>query len=93
VTAGKSTQTVDAWARYRRLLLVVTTMVPFAIGAAYLFLYLAGTPLRLHLLVSLALGITLSMLLAGALMGLLFLSSRSGVDASVADDPLDEDDP
>jgi hypothetical protein len=73
-------------------MLITVAVCPLAVGGAYLFMYLTGAPLRLHLALSLAAGISLSLILAGALMGLLFLSSRSGADAAAAEFQRDEDD-
>jgi hypothetical protein len=57
-------------------------------------LYLWGTgPVSLHMLIATALGVGLSVLVAGALMGLIFLSDRSGHDEDAAlGDSYDDDD-
>ena len=44
-----------------------------------------GGPVQVHMLIATALGVGLSVLLAIALMSLLFLSSRMGQDAEAAD--------
>ncbi|MGL4540972.1 MAG: hypothetical protein ACRCUI_00505, partial [Polymorphobacter sp.] len=62
-----------------------------AILAAIAALVVSGAPIRLHMLVAVALGIGLSVLLAGALMGLVFVSARSGHDAEAYTPPTDFD--
>jgi uncharacterized protein (DUF2062 family) len=72
-----------AWARYRRimkLLLAVTALVvAFAMGL--LFAY--NGMISVHFYIAVALGISLTMLLGGGLMGLAFLSNGTGHDESV----------
>jgi len=79
-----------AWARYRRLMrwmmLVTVTMV---IGA-FVALYRANEGLvSVHFYIATALGIGFAMLLMSALMGLVFLSSGTGHDESLANPPED----
>jgi len=71
----------------------IRVFVLAALGASLVMTPLAlwyvastGTQLKLHLVVSMALGITLSLVLAVALMGLLFHSSASGHDRRAAND-------
>ncbi len=73
-------QVRDHWQRFRRLMrwTIITAVV--AIVAAITALILGGAPIRPHMLIAVALGIGLSVLLAGALMGLVFVSARSGHD-------------
>ena len=52
-------------------------------AAAAWYLHSQGVPFHLHLMITLGGGILLSVLLGGALMGLVFLSNRSGHDDSV----------
>jgi uncharacterized protein (DUF2062 family) len=72
-----------AWARYRQImkwLLAATTLtVVFAMGL--LFAY--NGMISVHFYIAVALGISLTMLLGGALMGLVFLSNGTGHDESV----------
>ena len=74
-----------AWRRYRRLMrrmlgasLVVVCLV---LGG----LYLKFGPVSIHLYIATGLGVLGTMMLAGALMGLAFLSSGTGHDDSVID--------
>ncbi|MDE8651757.1 hypothetical protein [Novosphingobium album (ex Liu et al. 2023)] len=79
-----------AWARYRRvmrwMMLVTVTMVA---GSVWL-LYRSNGLVSIHLYIATALGIGFTMLLASALMGLVFLSSGTGHDESIADKLEDE---
>lgn len=74
-----------AWARYRRLMrLMVFVTLGTVIVAMYL-LYLSNGFVSVHLYIATALGIGVMMMLTAALMGLVFLSSGTGHDESIAD--------
>ncbi|UVO54887.1 hypothetical protein [Sphingomonas sp. SUN039] len=75
-----------AWGRYRRLMLWMTlaSFGAVVIGLGALYLAIGAMPLLGTLFA--AGGIFFSVLLAAALMGLVFLSSGSGHDDSI-DDP------
>lgn len=76
--------------RFWRLMAVVAAIAAIAVLAALAYMQATGTELRLHFVIALTLGIGLTLLLAGALMGLLFFSARSGHDELAADrDDLD----
>ena len=74
-----------AWARFRRIMrwmmLVTVTLV---VGSVWV-LYKSNGMVSIHLYIATALGIGFTMLLTSALMGLLFLSSGTGHDDSIAD--------
>lgn len=72
-----------AWARYRRImrLMLLITVGVVAIGIA--ILYDSDGAASIHFYIATALGIGFTMLLTGALMGLVFLSHGTGHDASV----------
>ena len=81
-----------AWARYRRLMkwmgALTTAVLVVTLG---LFYWLTGG-VSIHFFIATALGIGVMMMLTAALMGLVFLSSGTGHDESVADlDPDQED--
>jgi hypothetical protein len=81
-----------AWARYRRLMrwmaLFTTTVVVLTLGGFY---WINGL-VSVHLFIATALGIGFMMMLTAALMGLVFLSSGTGHDESVADSADQSDD-
>ncbi|EHJ61382.1 hypothetical protein NSU_1678 [Novosphingobium pentaromativorans US6-1] len=58
--------------------------------ASVILLYRSNGMVSVHLYIATALGIGFTMLLASALMGLVFLSSGTGHDESIID-PLDDD--
>ena len=78
-----ATSAPDHWRRYRRLMLVMVSVALLTVATAFAVLHYQGVPLRLHLVIALGLAITFSLLLAGALMGLVFVSARSGHDDGV----------
>lgn len=77
--------------RFWGLMKIVAFAAAAAIAVALLYAWWSGTPLRLHFVIAMSLGIGLTLLLAGALMGLLFFSARSGHDEAAFDrDDLDD---
>jgi hypothetical protein len=80
-----------AWARYRRLrrgmALFTLVLIVAVIGA----LYALGALVSIHVAIAAALGVGITVMLMSALMGLVFLSSGTGHDESIAD-PLNEED-
>ena len=81
-----------AWARYRRLMRFMLAVTVAVVIAAIALLYWQNGMVSVHFYIAVALGIGFSMLLMGALMGLVFLSSGTGHDESV-EDPLDDERP
>ena len=72
-----------AWARYRQImkLLLAVTVLVVAVAMGLLFAY--NGMISVHFYIAVALGISLTMLLGGGLMGLAFLSNGTGHDESV----------
>lgn len=72
-----------AWSRYRQImkLLLAATALTVAIAMGLLFAY--NGMISVHFYIAVALGISFTMLLGGALMGLAFLSNGTGHDESV----------
>lgn len=77
---GTTTPATDARSAARRLRRLAAAAGGVVAGLALAWLHAAGTALRLHLVVAVSSAIILTFALAGVLMSLLFLSSRSGVD-------------
>ena len=73
----------DHWRRFRRLMAVMTVAAFLTAGVAIWALSRDGSPIRLHVVIAMGGGIVLTLLLAGALMGLAFASSRSGHDDEI----------
>jgi uncharacterized BrkB/YihY/UPF0761 family membrane protein len=71
------------WRRYRRLLAMMFGLAVVTITGTLFVLHGEGVVLRLNVVIALTLGIGVSLMLAGALMGLLFVSANSGHDDAV----------
>ncbi len=82
----------DHWRRFRRLMLVMTMVALATAGVAVWQLRADGVPFHLHFVLAMGGGIIIALLLAGALMGLAFVSNRSGHDAEVGNASGDSDD-
>lgn len=89
-------QAAFAWARYRRIMrfMFLLTVGIVAISLALLWKF-GSAEVSIHYYIAAALGIGFTMLLASALMGLVFLSSGTGhddaVDNTLPDNTLNED--
>ena len=89
-------QAAFAWARFRRIMrfMFLLTVGVVAISLALLWKF-GSEEVSIHYYIAAALGIGFTMLLASALMGLIFLSSGTGHDESVdnnlPDNSVDED--
>lgn len=71
------------WAAFRRLMGWIVLATLLATAAGLWWLRASGAPQRWELWAAAAGGIAGTMLLTGALMGLVFLSNRSGHDQTV----------
>lgn len=79
-----------AWARYRRLMAFMAGVTVLAVVAVLAAIHFTGTALPIHFYIATGLGVLLTMMLASALMGLVFLSSGTGHDDAI-DDRIDHD--
>lgn len=75
----------DHWRRFRRLMLFMAVVAVGTAGFAIWQMRRDGVPFHLHFVIAMGGGIILALLLAGALMGLAFVSNRSGHDEAVSD--------
>ena len=80
-----SATSAHAWARYRRIMGYLGLMTLAIIAAAFAVVYWSGEPVSIHFYIALALGFGFTVMLTGALMGLIFLSSGTGHDESIED--------
>lgn len=72
-----------AWRRYKRLMAwMAGASLVATVGCLYLLQTLIGD-IPIHMLIATSLGVFVSVMLASALMGLVFLSAGSGHDESV----------
>lgn len=74
-----------AWRRFRSLMKIVVGVAALAVSVAMIAIYSQNGFESWHLYIATAIGVGLTMLLTGALMGLVFLSSGTGHDESVKD--------
>jgi hypothetical protein len=83
-----------AWARFRRVFKAWSLFTLAVVAAALGWLLVSrGGAGSIHLYLATALGVGVTMELAGALMGLAFLSSGSGHDEAVRDFDPERQDP
>jgi hypothetical protein len=80
-----------AWGRYRRLMVWMALVALATTTAALSILWIVNGTLPLAFVIFTAAGIFLSVVLAAALMGLVFLSSGTGHDDSIQDYSEDDD--
>ncbi len=81
--AASPDKQADHWRRFRRLMAIAAVVAAVTVATALTGLAAQGVTLRLPLVLAVAAGITGSVMLAGALMGLVFVSARSGHDDAV----------
>lgn len=74
-----------AWRRYRRLMAWMTLAAVIAVTAALVYLEATLGALPWPIVLATITGVGFSVLLAAALMGLVFLSSGTGHDEDVVD--------
>ena len=74
-----------AWARYKRQMRWMALLTLGLLAVALAVLYALGALVSIHVVIASILGIGLMAMLAGALMGLVFLSSGTGHDESIDD--------
>jgi hypothetical protein len=76
----------DTRKRFWRLMKLMLALAGLGVAGVLLYLQQTGMKLHLHAALAIGLGVAASVLLAGALMGLVFASNRSGHDDAVRDD-------
>lgn len=80
-----------AWDRYRRFMRWMVLLAFVVAGLAIAWLASDGTPLRLHMVIATFAGVALSVLVGTGLMGLVFLSNRTGHDEDAAQGGQDDE--
>lgn len=83
----------DGWRRYRRLLRIMLLVTALALAVGFAWLYATDTPMHWQFLLAVGFAIAGSLMLAAALMGLVFLSDAIGADDDAASPPEPEDRP
>jgi hypothetical protein len=69
-----------AWDRYKKMMRWMVLAALVTVGLSLLYLWQAGGPMPLHMVVATIAGVGLTVLVGTALMGLVFLSNRTGHD-------------
>ena len=71
------------WRNFRRLMWIMAAAALGTVAVVIAWMRADGVPFHLHMVIALGGGIIIALLLAGALMGLAFASSRSGHDDAI----------
>lgn len=74
-----------AWARWKRMMRFMGAVTLATVIAVAIYLRRTEPDLSIHFYIAIGLGVGVSMLLMGALMGLVFMSNGTGHDDSVID--------
>lgn len=69
-----------AWARYKKMMTWMVLASAVTAGLALIYLWQSGETMRLHMVVATIAGVGLTVLVGTGLMGLVFLSNRTGHD-------------
>ena len=80
-----------AWRRWKRMMRLMGVATAITVAAILAYLWMSGVAMSVHFYIAVGLGVGASMMLTGALMGLVFLSNGTGHDDSVADPLKDRD--
>jgi hypothetical protein len=70
----------EAWARYKRMMKWMVVVAAVAVLLSLIYLKSFGDPVPLHMMIATVAGVGLTILVGTGLMGLVFLSNRSGHD-------------
>ena len=84
-------QAAAAWARYLRTMRWMALAAVATVALSLLWLWQSGGPMPLHMVIATVLGVGLTVLVGTGLMGLVFLSSRTGHDDDAAYGDEDDD--
>lgn len=80
-----------AWERYKRMMRWMVLVAAVTVSLSLLYLKRSGAPLPFHLVVATIAGVGLAVLVGTGLMGLIFLSHRSGHDDDATYGEYDDD--
>ena len=81
----------EAWRRYRALMSWMALAAFATVLLSLLYLWLTTGPIPLHMAIATTLGVGLSVIVGTGLMGLVFLSNRSGHDEDASQRGSDDD--
>jgi hypothetical protein len=80
-----------AWARYKQIMKWMALAAVVTVLLALIWLKSFGEPVPLHMMIATIAGVGLTVLVGTGLMGLIFLSSRSGMDDEAGRAPADDE--
>ena len=80
----------EAWARYRQMMKWMALVALVAVLLSLIYLKSFGDPVPVHMVIATVAGVGLTVLVGTGLMGLVFLSNRSGHDEEAGRAPEDE---
>ena len=80
-----------AWDQYKRTMRWMVLVSAATVALSLLYLARSGGPMPLHMVIATIAGVGLTMLVGTGLMGLVFLSNRSGHDEEAGQGGLDDD--
>ncbi len=82
----------EAWARYKQTMKWMAVVAAVAVLLSLIYLKSFGDPVPVHMVIATIAGVGLTVLVGTGLMGLVFLSSRSGHDEAAGHAAEDLDD-
>ena len=80
----EAARTAAGWKRYWTIMRWMALLAVVAVLLSLIYLQSSGEPVPIHMLIATAAGVGLTILVAAGLMGLLFVSNRSGYDDEAA---------
>ena len=76
----RTARMADARRQFWRLMKLMLGVTSLVLAVAFTWLHQTGTPLPFHFIVAISIAVVGSLMLAAALMGLVFFSNASGAD-------------
>lgn len=80
IRESKAQRLLEARRQFLLLLKLMLAASLVVLAGAFLWLHESGVPMPIHLIVAVSIGVIGSLMLAAALMGLVFFSAASGAD-------------
>jgi len=81
----------EAWARYKTTMKWMALVAAVCVLLALVYLKSFGDPVPIHMVIATAAGVGLTIMVGTGLMGLVFLSSRTGHDEDASGGGRDDD--
>jgi hypothetical protein len=81
----RTARMADARRRFWRLMKLMLAVTSLVLAVDFTWLHQTGTPLPFHFIIAISIAVVGSLMLAAALMGLVFFSNASGADEGPED--------